>query len=336
MKVEELLSQLKAKKFQPIYFLEGEEPYYIDLISDYIEKNVLNDAEKGFNQTVLYGKDVKWQELMAVVKRFPMMSPLQVVILKEAQQMKDLEKLESYFEKPLPSTLFVVCYKGKKLDKRTKFSKTVSKSGNIFTSERVPEWEIENWIKSYVAENGYKVNTSTSSMLKEYLGNDLQVIVNELQKLMLNLPAGSSINEVDVEKYIGISREFNVFELQKALSARDSIKANKFLNYCQQNPKANSMPLVVGSLYGYYSKLFTLNVTQSLNDKDIANVLGLDTRRHFKIIEEYRMALKFYNQRRTEKCLAVLLEYDLRSKGINSSTVPDEDLMVEMVYKLLN
>jgi DNA polymerase-3 subunit delta len=334
----DIVLEIKQGNPKPIYFLEGDESYYIDKVTSFIEKNALPIAEQSFNQTIFYGKEVDGKVLLDSLKRFPMMSPFQVVILKEAKQFKNWDLLETYLEKPFKSTIFVIGHKNGTIDGRKKIGKLLSKSSHIgyFKSDPIKEWDIENWIKNFVKENNYKINTATAALLKEYLGTDLSVIVNELNKIMLNIPLEAEIDEALVEKYIGISREFNIFEFQKALGQNDSLKAFKFVQHCQSNPKSNPLILTVSSLYSYFSKLYLINSNNNVTDKDIPNLIGVFAKNSFLIVQEYKNAAKNYSILRNEKILSLLLEYDLKSKGVNNSSLNDGELLKELTIKILN
>ena len=338
MKFEEIITSLKQKKYKPIYFLEGEEPYFIDEISNYIEQNALSDAEKSFNQSVLYGKDSNWKQVLDTVMRFPMMSAFQVVILKEAADLKDIENLSAYFEKPLPSTIFVVCHKNKKLDKRKTFGKNIGKNPNVvhFESEPIKEWDIEKWIQHFVQEKGFKMKAETQTMLKEYLGADLAKIANELSKLFLNIPKEKEITSDDVEKYIGISKDYNVYEFQKSLGKKNTLLAYQFVKYSEANDKANPLVLVIASLYNYFSKILILQNSQGLNEKEMAAAIGIYTQFPKKILDDYALPLKNYSGKKIEKVFSILHEFDLKSKGINYSGGNHAALLNEMTAKILS
>ncbi len=337
-KFEEILSDLKQKKFKPVYFLEGEEAFYIDAISDFIENNSLSDAEKSFNQSVLYGKDSNWKQVLDTAMRFPMMSNFQVVILKEAADLKDFDNLNQYFEKPLPSTIFVVCYKHKELDKRKTLGKLISKSENIIhlKAEAIKEWDVENWMKNYVHQQGYKIRTETTTLLKEYLGTDLSKIANELSKLFLNCDKHQEIGNDSVEKFIGISKDYNVYELQKSLGTKNFQQAFKFVQYSIANDKANPMVMVVASLYGYFSKILIYQNCQGMSEGDTAKAIGIFSQYPTKILADYKIASHNYSSAKIKRVFGILHEYDLKSKGVNTSDSDKGGLMKEMIGKLMN
>ncbi|MEY4876886.1 MAG: polymerase subunit delta [Bacteroidota bacterium] len=337
LKFDEIVSSIKQKKLKPIYFLEGEEAYYIDEISNLIETTALTEADRSFNQSILYGKDSTWKQVLDSVKRFPMMSAYQVVILKEAADLKQFELLEPYFQKPLPSTIFVVCHKHKDFDKRKTIGKLVSKADYIahYKSEPIREWDVENWIKDYVSQKGHKINTKTATLLKEYLGTDLSKIANEISKLFINISKEKEIGNEDVEKYIGISKDYNIFEYQKALATKDSYKAWQFVQYTMANEKANPLVMTIGSLFGFYSKLFIYQHCSGMKENDIAAAIGIYTKYPAKILQEYALASKTYSVKSIEKVFAILHEYDLKSKGVNNTGGNDGALLQELTAKIL-
>ncbi|MDB5148482.1 MAG: holA, partial [Mucilaginibacter sp.] len=262
MTAAEILKDLKNRKFKPLYLLHGEEPYFIDLVSNYVEHHVLPEHERGFNQTVAYGKDTDIMTVLNAAKRYPMMADYQVVLVKEAQDMKwgkdddnkkSIDPVLSYLENPLPSTILVFCYKYGKFDKRKKTYKAIEKNGLIFESATLYDNKVPAWVEGYVSDKGYKMNQQASAMIAEYLGNDLSKIANELEKLMLNVSAGQEITLKHIQDNIGISKEYNVFELQTALTKKDAYKVNQIINYFESNPKSNTKVLVLGKLNNYFS-----------------------------------------------------------------------------------
>ena len=255
MTFDQIIDKLKNKIYYPVYFLAGEEAYYIDEISDYIEKNVLTDTEKEFNQTIIYGRDTSVPAIISAAKRYPMMANYQVVIIKEAQDVQKIEELEHYVENPLQSTLLVINYKYKKIDKRKTFSKLVEKKGVLFESKKLYDNQVPEWINNFVSQRGYRITPKATAMLSEYLGTDLSKIVNEISKLILNIPAKAEINENLVEQNIGISKDFNIFELQNALGTRNIVKANQIANYFAASPKENPLVKTILMLFSYFTKL---------------------------------------------------------------------------------
>jgi len=351
MTFEEIISNLQKKIYHPIYFLMGEETYFIDKISDYITENVLSDAEKGFNQTVLYGKDLEPHTIFANARRFPMMSNYQVIIIREAQNIKNLvakepnskesgakEKdkskspFEIYLENPLKSTILVFCYKYKSIDKRTTISKLIDKTGVLFESKKIYDNQLPNWIISYLKNQQYTIAPQAAAMLSDYLGTDLSKVVNELDKLIISLPVGSQINPDHIEKNIGISKEFNVYELQNALGEKDLLKANRIINYFGANPSSNPIPIIISSLFSYFSKILNYHFLEDKSQNNVASVLQV----HPFFVKTYVTAAKSYNIKKLVEIISILREYDMKSKGWGSGATSAADLQRELIYKILH
>lgn len=331
MSAEKIIGDFKKKHFKPVYWLEGEEDYYIDLVMNYAEHEILNESEAGFNLSVFYGKDANWSDVVNACMRYPMFAEKQVVLLKEAQQMKDIDKLEPYIENPLPSTIFVVSYKEKTLDKRTKLYKTIKKDGEVFTSEKIRDYKMVEWVKDYVSQQEFEMTAKAIALLVEFVGNDLSRVTNELEKVTVNLGSRKSINEDDIEKYVGISKEYNAFELQNALAAKDMAKAIKIIQYYESNPKAAPIQLVLPSLYNFFSKLYSIC---GMPDKSENGVKSLFYNNPFAA-KEALATLKLYGYEGVEKALLLLHEYNLKSVGVNSAGVSDGSLMKELVVKMM-
>jgi DNA polymerase-3 subunit delta len=340
MTAEDILKDLKNRKYKPLYLLHGEEPYYIDMVSNFVEYKLLSDAEKGFNQTVMYGKDTEMMTVLNASKRYPMMADYQVVLVKEAQEMKwgkddddkkSINPLLSYLEKPLPSTILVFCYKYSKFDKRKKTYKAIEKNGLVFESTTLYDNKIPGWVENYISAKGYRINQQASFMLAEYLGNDLSKIANELDKLMLNVSAGEEITLEQVHNNIGISKEYNVFELQTALSKKDAFKVNQIINYFEANPKANPFVLVLGNLNNFFSKVLAYHYLRDKSQQNLVRELGI---RPF-FVKDYEMAGRSYDYGKTMRIISYLREYDLKSKGVESSA-EDGALMKELMFKILH
>jgi DNA polymerase-3 subunit delta len=339
MSAEKIISEWQKKIYKPIYWLEGEEDYYIDRVVDYAEHKILNEAEAGFNLTVFYGKDADWASVVNACRRYPMFAERQVVLLKEAQQMKDLEKLEAYVENPLSSTIFVVAHKTKTIDKRGKLHKQLKKSAELFTSEKIKDYKLQEWIGEYVRSQGYKINAKAISLLDEHIGNDLNRIVNELEKLALNLkeknglPADrQEITEDDIEKYIGISKEYNVFELQAAIAKKDLAKAIKIIQYFEGNPKAGPIQMVLPALYASFSKVYTVF---GMKDRSEAAL-----KPHFyfnsSAVKNALETINNYGYDGIERILLLLHHYNLKGVGVGNSGTSDASLMKEMVVKMVS
>ena len=340
MNAAELLKDLKNRKYKPVYLLHGEEPYYIDEVSDFIEHKVLSDAEKGFNQTVFYGKDTDVMTVLNASKRYPMMADYQVVLVKEAQDMKwgseDTDKkgmnpLLSYLENPLSSTILVFCYKYGKFDKRKKTYKAIEKNGVVVESTPLYDNKVPGWIEDFIAAKGYKISQQATLMLAEYLGNDLSKIANELEKLMLNIAQGQEISLKLVQDNIGISREYNVFELQTALSKKDVYKANQIINYFEANPRSNPIVLVIGNLNNFFSKVLVYHYVKDKSPQNVARELGVNP----YFIKDYEQAARTYNYGKTMQIISYLRECDVKSKGVDSNT-DHGGLMKELMFKILH
>jgi DNA polymerase-3 subunit delta len=340
MTAADIIKDIKNRKYKPIYLLHGDEPYFIDEVSDYVENHLLPDAEKGFNQTVLYGKDTDVMTVLNASKRYPMMADYQVVLIKEAQDMKwgsesddkkSINPLLSYLENPLPSTILVFCYKYGKFDKRKKTYKAIEKSGLVFESTPLYDSKIPGWVESYLTGKGYKVNQQASFMLAEYLGNDLSKIANELDKLMLNVAQGQEITLKHIQDNIGISKEYNVFELQAALGKKDTYKVNQIINYFEANPKANPIVLVLGNLSNFFTKVLVYHYVKDKTPQNLARELSVNP----YFIKDYEQAARSYNYGKTMQIIHYLREYDLKSKGVESNT-DHGGLMKELVFKILH
>ncbi|MEO7982650.1 MAG: DNA polymerase III subunit delta [Bacteroidota bacterium] len=331
MSAQKIIGDWKNKRFKPVYWLEGEEDYYIDLIMNYAEHKILPESEAGFNLSVFYGKDANWTDVVNACMRYPMFAEKQVVLLKEAQQMKDLDRLENYIERPLGSTIFVVSYKEKTLDKRTKLYKTIKKNGEVFTSEKVREYKLVEWVTDYLKSQDFTMTSKAIQLLTEHLGNDLSRIVNELEKLTLNLGERRSITEDDIEKYVGVSKEYNAFELQAALSKKDLAKAIRIIQYFESNPKAVPIQLVLPALYGFFSKVYILF---GMDDKSENAIKPFFYNNPFAV-KEAIYTVKNYGYEGVEKVLLLLHEYNLRSVGVNDTGTSDASLMKEMVVKMM-
>jgi DNA polymerase-3 subunit delta len=330
--VENILADLKNRIFYPIYLLYGEEPYFIDQISDKIEESVLTEMEKEFNQTIVYGKDMKSDEILGMARRYPMMANYQLLIVKEAQELDEIEDFAAYAENPVKTTILVLCYKYGKVDKRKKLAKYAEKNGVLYESARIYDSKIPDWILSYVGKLGYSITEKAPYLLLEFLGNDLSKIVNEISKLSINLAPGSKITEEYIERNIGISKDFNVFELQKALGARDVFKANQIILYFAANPRENPLMKVIPILYTFFSKVL---IYHSLEDKSRNNAAAALSVNPF-FIGDYQLAAKNYPVARVANVISILREYDLRSKGVDNGSASDGELMKEMVYRIIH
>jgi len=332
MTFDQIISDINKKIYHPVYLLHGEEPFFTDAITDLIEDSVLTDSEKEFNQTVIYGRDIDTGSIIDMARRFPMMANYQVVIVKEAQDVDKIENLQPYIEKPQPSTILVIAIKYKKIDKRKTFAKSVDKAGIIFESARIYDNKVPAWINDQIVAKGYSIRPEACQMLAEYLGTDLSKINNELGKLIINLPAGSVIDASIIEKNIGISKDYNIFELQNALGNRDIEKANRIINYFSANTKQNPMIVVLAVLFGFFMKLMIYHQLKDKSQKNAAAALSVNP----YFVKDYALATRNYSFRNLRKVISLLREYDLRLKGINNGSTGESELLRELVYKILH
>ena len=330
-KAKTIINDIRNGNSKPIYFLMGEEPYYIDGIANFIEANILSEEEKGFNQMVLYGRDVTIDEIVSNAKRYPMMAEKQVVIVKEAQDLsRTIENLATYAENPQPTTVLVICYKYKKLDARKKLAKTLKKTGELFESKKLYENQVPDWIKRVLASRGYTITPKAAQMLTEFLGNDLSKVNNELQKLQLIIKPGAQITPQLIEQNIGISKDFNNFELQNAIGERDIKKAYSIVQYFAQNPKNNPLVMTVALLYSFFSKLLKYH---ALSDKtQAAKVLGVNP----YFIKDYQLAARNYPMKKVSAIISSIREVDMKSKGVGAANIDQGDLLKEMLVKIFN
>jgi DNA polymerase-3 subunit delta len=328
-----LLKEIEGGKFRPVYLLHGPESYFIDRLAEAIEAHALTESEKAFNETILYGRDLDHQAVIDAARRYPMMAPRQLVVIREAQEMRTLQQLAAYAEKPSATTVLVICHKHKRFSAKSKLGKAAAANGIVFESKSLYDNKIPGWIQSYLSEHGYPVAPEATALLAEYLGSDLAKIANELDKLRLNLPAGSAVDVAAVEEHVGISKEYNVFELQKAIGLRDRVKAFRIVNYFTANPKKNPLPVILGSLYGYFAKLYKYSEVARRPEPEILKALGL---RSGYFLKEYRAAARHYNRRRTERVIGILRDFDLKFKGVdfNTSATREGELLKEMVWRI--
>lgn len=328
---EKIITEWKKKVFKPFYWLEGEEEYFIDKVMDYAEHNILSETETGFNLTVFYGKDAAWPDVINACRRYPMISERQVVLLKEAQQMKDIDKLESYVENPLGSTILVVSYKDKKIDGRTKFAKLLKEHGVLLSTKKIYENQLPQWTEEIVNNHGYEISRKAIMLLVDHIGNDLSRIENEIEKILVNLGKRKTINEDDIEQFIGISKEFNVFEFQNALAAKDLSNCIRIVQYFEDNPKAAPIQLILPSLYSFFSKLYMIHGLNSRDEKTVAASLGVNP----FFVKDYLKAVNAYSFPEVEKAILLLHHYNLRSVGVADIGTEDASLLKEMVYKII-
>lgn len=333
MDANKIIADIKNRRLQPVYLLHGEEPYYIDLVCDSIEHHVLDDAQKGFDQTVLYGKDTDFSTIVNTARRYPMMSDYQVIIVKEAQHLnwKDDDMIRAYMENPMKNTVLVLAYKYTKFDKRKKVYKAAEKAGIVLESAKIYDDKVAPWITSFVKNRRRQIHPQAAAMMGEYLGNDLAKVVNELEKLMLNVPEAREINAQDIEQNIGISKDFNVFELNTALARRDAVKAFQIVDYFAANPRSNPIPAVLGAMGGYFIKVLKYHYLTDRSPQAVARQLSV----HPFFTREYDLAARSYTKQKTFAIITHLRGADLRSKGVNALNMSPGDLLKELVYKIL-
>ncbi len=332
MSIEKIITDWKKGAFKPVYWLEGEEEYFIDKAVDYAEHHILNESESSFNLSIFYGKDANWPDVVNACRRYPMFAERQVVILKEAQQMKDVEKLEPYVENPSPSTVFVVSYKDKKLDARKKFAKTVKEKGVLITTKKMYDRELPEWTKDMVQSKGLTITPKGLALLVDHIGNDLTRIENEVDKISVNLGKRTGITEDDIENFIGVSKEFNIFELQSAMAAKDLAKSIRIIQYFEANPKSAPVQLVLPSLYSFFSKVFMVFGAGTNDEKTIATAIGVAP----YFVKDYIQAARLYSYQGAEKALLLLHQYNLRSIGIGNVNTEDGSLMKELAVKMMS
>ena len=333
MTYEQLIGDLKNKVYRPIYFLWGDEPYYIDLVSSFIAGNVLSEAEQSFNQSVLYGKDSEAGQVSDTARRFPMMASHQVVVLKEAQDMKGFADLLPYVENPQPSTLLVINYKYKKPDKRQKIFKLLEKQAVWFESKKMYDNQVPGWIAGYASKQNYRMEPKAAALLAEFLGSDLSKIVNEVEKLTVAIgKKGETITPALVEKHIGFSKDFNQFELQDALGRRDVLKANRIINYFAENERKYPFPLTIISLYYFFSKLLLFHYSKDKSKQNLAATLKVNP----FFIKDYEAAARRYSAAKLVEIISLLRIYDMRSKGYEGNISPTKELSRELIFKILH
>ncbi len=335
MAVEKIIQQFKQGQFKPVYWLEGEEPFFIDQVIDYAEKHILNEAEAAFNLSVFYGRDANWADVVNACRRYPVFAERQVVILKEAQGLKDIEeKLESYIENPLKSTVFVVGYKDKKVDGRKKFAKILAKTGELFTTKKLYDNQLPDWVTKMVQARGFTIDPKATLTLVENIGNDLGRLYNEVGKVTINLDQRKQITLDDIEEYVGISKEYNALELQSALTQRNLTRCLQIIQFFESNPKALPIQMLLPSLYTFFSKAYLTFGISSNNEFDLAKALGYPSPNPY--VKEIISCAKNYRQKGIEQAIMLLHEYNLKSIGMyTSATTSDGALLKEMIVKMV-
>lgn len=335
---ESVIKDLKAGKYAPVYFLQGDEPYYIDFISEWIEKHCLTESEKSFNQTILYGKEVTVNQVLQRAKQFPMMSDRLVVIVKEAQEMSDLGKeasdafLTAYLQNPPASTILVFCHKYKTLDARKTLAKNIDKLAVLVNSKKMYDNQLPDWVSGYFSSKGFKINPRASLMLSEFIGNNLNRLVNESDKLLINLKENTEVDENLVEKYVGISKEFNVFELQKALVKKEVLKANQIINYFESNPKANPLIPIISVLFGFFTKILLIHSQDDKSEGNLARVLQVNP----FFVKDYIFGAKSYPASKVVGIISDIRRADLMSKGVDAAGIGEGQILKELIFKILH
>lgn len=334
MTFEQIITDLNNKIYKPVYFLMGEEPFFIDKITNYIHENVLTEAEKAFNLSVIYGKDSDIGDVINNARRFPMMANYQVLILKEAQEIKNIDTLVYYVNNPLKSTILVVNYKYKTIDKRKKLYKALDKNKDavILESKKIYDSQIPKWIESFIKQKGYSIEPKSTMLLAEYLGNDLSKIVNELEKLTIVLPANTRINAEHIEKNIGISKDFNVFELQNAIATKNILKANQIINYFAKNQKQHNIIPTISILSNFFTKILQYHFIKDKSQRNVAATIGVSP----YFVKDYSLAARNYNAKKTVQTISLLREYDMKSKGVDNVSTPPGELLKELIFKIMH
>lgn len=332
VEVKDIVQHFRDKKPQPIYWLHGEEPFYIDEIANAATSLLLEEHERDFNQTVVYGKDTDLGNLLGLLKQFPMMADFQLVVLKEAQDIKKWDALESYFEQPVESTVFIICHKYKKADARTKFMKNIQKNGVVFESKKIYENQMDGWIRSFLRNKNFTISAKASALITDFLGNDLSKVVNELEKLSIVLAKGTEINETHIEENIGISNDYSPFELSNAIAQQNVLKANKIINYFDHNPKAAHITMLIPSIFGLFERLMRAHFSGIKSSAEAQSKMRLN----YYAAQELVAAMRIYNPKKIAANIAILHEYDLKSKGLNRGPGTDADLLRELIFQLMH
>jgi DNA polymerase-3 subunit delta len=331
--VIQITKDIKAGSIKPIYFLMGEEPYYIDKLTEFIEQNVLEEHERDFNQSILYGRDVTMEDVIGTAKRFPMMADRQVVVVREAQELsRTIDKLEAYAENPQPTTVLVFAYKYKTLDKRKKITKLLDKVGVVFESKKLYENQVGDWIKRVLSGQGYSIDNKAVAMLVEFLGTDLSKINNELDKLKIILPKGHTFTPNDIEENIGFSKDFNNFELRKAIGEKNQVKAYQIIDYFAQNPKDNPLVVTTGLVFGFFSQLLQYHGLKDKSQMNAAKILKVNP----YFVKDYEVAFRNYPMKKVSAIVSALRTIDVKSKGVGAASTSQHDLLKELLITIFN
>lgn len=331
--VLKIINEIKSGHIKPVYFLMGEEPYYIDRLTEYIENNILSEEEKGFNQMVMYGRDVSVDEIVSNAKRYPMMAERQVIVVKEAQDLsRSIEQLESYVDNPQPTTVLVIAYKYKTLDKRKKLIKQLAKNGVVYESKKLYENQVGEWLKRVLQGRKLSIEPKAAAMFVDFLGTDLSKIANEINKLAIILPEGGTITPAIIEENIGFSKDFNPFELRKAIGEKNQFKAYQIADYFANNQKDNPNVLTIGLVFGFFSQLLLYHGLKDKSPKNVASSLKVNP----YFVKDYDVALRNYPMRKVSSIVATLRDVDVKSKGVGANALPPGDLLKEMLVKIFN
>lgn len=328
---KEISDQIKQRNFQSVYLLHGEEPFFIDTLAKLFEDSVLQEQEKSFNQTILYGADVQASQIRDMATRYPMMAPYQLIIIKEAQGIGQIEELENYVANPVATTILVLCHKHKRLDLRKKLGQTIKKTGIEFESKKIYDDKIPGWITEQLKNEKIKIKSEAASLIADHLGNDLSKIANELGKLKLHVSEGKEIDLEDVHKHIGINREYNIFEFQKAIGQKNKLKAYQMAYYFIENPKSNPFIGINMMLFAYFTKLYRLHASNESNNNLLARTIGIPSP---FFVPEYKAAARNYPPKKIEAIFHYLKEYDLKAKGVNIDKLNNESLLKELIFKI--
>jgi DNA polymerase-3 subunit delta len=337
-KPKDILKRLTENEYAPIYFLFGPEVFYIDQITEYIEENALSESQKGFNQIIIYGKDMTMNDIINNAKRYPMMSDRQVVIVKEAQGIQDFEQktsqelLSAYVQNPLPSTILVLAYKNKTPDKRRTLFKTIEKHAIAVESKKLYDNQLPDWVSQYISEKGHEIDINATQMLVDYIGNDLERLSNEINKILINYSEKVLITPGIVQKYVGISKDYNAFELQRAIGVKDILKANRIVNYFSANSKTNPVIPVIALIFNFFSKILIIHKSADKSQSTLAKLTGVNP----YYIKEYIHASHNYPLGKVIQNIHYIREADLRSKGVGVGSIKEGEILKELVYKLLH
>ncbi|TAJ08187.1 DNA polymerase III subunit delta [Marinilabiliaceae bacterium JC017] len=333
MTFDQIIQNLKKGQYSPIYLLMGDEPYFIDVITDYIVKNALSEEEKGFNQTILYGKDLDPTNIIHAARQYPMGAQRQVIVVKEAQNIRDIEKLAIYAEAPMPSTILVINYKYKTLDKRKKLAKLANKTGVLYESKKLYDNQVPTWIGHFIKGKGLTMETKAGVLLTEFLGSNLSKIAHEIEKLQIALgPEVKHITSEHIEHNIGVSKDYNNFELQKAILTKDVIKANKIILAFGKNNKDHPIQVTIATLFNYFQKLLAYYYLPDKSKQSVASALKINP----FFVSDYQTGAKYYPARKVVQVISLLREFDMKSKGYKTAAIDNGELLKEMIFKIMH